>query len=231
MAVLTYTEISNLALDALQANVATDAPFTAAELLRYINDAYNMLWEESGGGIKVAKGSTLWVTQPDSSGALTGKTTDINEITHLWALTADNFGGAAGDVELEKVDSSELFWRRAHSGVGTYTVPKIYAVSRLATATDADVNKVQVDIYPAAAGRYYPAEYVPQFTPLDNATITVPDLNDTESRDVAFVAALWMAPAVGRAELVPGISARVSERTAKIIARRTSAQVAGKQDR
>lgn len=235
MAVLIYSEISDLFLDDLQANVATDAPFTAAEIARALNDAYALIWEASGGAPIRATAGTLWNEAPtaDTKGILTGKLTSVEEITHLY-VSADvgSVGDSAADAELERAELSEIIWRRRNTaGLGTYGTPKLYALVRTHTVTPADVNKLRCEFWPAKSGVYLPAEYVPQFTAIDSATVTTPAVNDLESRDIAHLAALMKAPLVGRAELAPGIAALLSERTQARLERKLSALMEGKQDR
>jgi hypothetical protein len=77
---------------------------------------------------------------------------------------------------------------------------------------------------------YFPIEYVPQFTEIDSATVTTPDVNDLESRDIGLICAARIAPLVGRASLVPSILADVSSRTAAALDRKFRAMLDGKQD-
>lgn len=234
MAILVFSEISSLAQDRAQVNVATDAPLSAAEIARFINDAYSDVWEISGGSVKRVAGATAWATQPtaDATGVSLGILTDIDEVIDLWATTTSaSTGGGSGDVPLDRVEQAYIMHMRAASGYGSYTTPQVYALSKLATVTPADVNKMRLDVFPGASGIYFPIHYVPQFSPIDSATVTTPDVNDLESRDIALLAAARIAPLVGRAELVPSILADVSQRTQEAIERKMSALLYGKQDR
>ncbi len=236
MAVLTYSEIVDLALDRIQANVSTDAAFTATELVRHVNDAYADVWEMSGGSLKRVNSATAWATSPTSgtTGVSTSLLTDIGEIRDVFhSVTVGSTGDVtAGDDPLEPVDLSEIQFMRANQTLfGSYLVPKLYAVTRNFTVTVADVNKVQLDVWPAVTGIYLPVHYIPQFTALDAATVTTPSVNDIESRDIALLAASRMAPLTGRAELVPGILADISQRTAAALERKLSSLMNARQDK
>lgn len=233
MAVLTYSALSDLVLDRVQANTSTDAPISAAEMARMLNDSYAVVWQISGGSVKSVASATAWTPAQSSgtTGVATGLLTDIEEIIHAWATTTSgSTGGGATDFEMDRVELSQVEFYRRNTGQGTYAVPKMYAITRLATTTPADVNKVRLDYYPGVTGLYFPIEYVPQFTPIDSVTITTPDCNDLESRDIALIAAMRFAPLLGRAELVPAIAMDVSEATQKALERKWSALMQGKQD-
>lgn len=237
MATLIYAEIEDLVLDALQANVTVDKPVATgagSELLRQINDAYSQVWELSGGGILTATSAVAWsVAQTaDTKGRATGLLTNIDEILHVWSsTTAGSVGDIAGDVEIKPTDLAEIHHLRQASGQPTYTSPKLYCFTRLRTAVDADVNKGRLDFWPGISGIYLPIEYTPMFTLLNATTITTPDVNDIESRDIAYLAAISIAPLVGRAELAPSIALKVSEKTRLGLERKESAKSYSKADR
>jgi hypothetical protein len=234
MAVLTESEMSNLALDAIQANVATDPPFTAAEVRRHLNNAIALVYEIEGGSIKRVASATAWsvAQSADTTGKLTGILTDIKEVLRLFSSSVSGSTGAAGDVEMDRAELSKIEWLRTHgAGLGTYTTPKLFAVTRLATATPGDINKVTIDYWPGVSGLYFPLHYVPQFTLLDGASVTTPDLTDLGSRDAAYLAAAEMAPLNGRAELVPSIMTNVSEHTRLAVERKRAALQSGDHDR
>lgn len=238
MATLTLSALQTLALDRIQANVSTDLPFTTAEQIRFINDAYADVWEISGGALARATGSTVWATQPTSAstnGIFTSSLTTIAEIREVFASTSSSSTGDvdAGDTLLNPVDLSEVLFMRANAThFGGYAKPKIYAVTRNHTTTPGDVNKLRLDIWPdIVADIYLPVHYVPQFTDLDASTVTTPAVNDIESRDIGLLAASRMAPLIGRAELVPSILADISERTRLGLARKLTAMLDAKADR
>ena len=238
MAVLTFSELSDLALDRIQANVSTDAAFTSAEIARHLNEAYADVWEISGGQLKRSTGGTVWATQPTSAstnGIFTSLVTDVGEVREVFASTTSGSTGDVddGDTLLTPVDLSEVLFMRANAThFGGYTKPKIYAITRNFTTTVADVNKVRMDIWPdIVASLYLPVHYVPQFTSIDASTVTTPAVNDIESRDIALLAASRMAPLAGRAELVPSILADISQRTAAALERKLTALIHGKQDK
>lgn len=241
MAVLTYTQIQALTLDELQANVTTDAPIDTsanAELSRAINDAYAQIWEMSGGTLTTAAHATLWTPSPATSGTqtLAGAIASIGEIVHLWVgTTSGSTGASSGDTLLERRELSEIQWLRANASstvLGTYAESKLYAVSKASTTTPANVNKLTIELWPASAGtRYYPAHYIPQFTDIDASTVTTPDVNDIQSRDIAYLAAISLAPRLGRAALVPGIASKLSESTRAMLDRKVSSMVDARQDR
>ena len=53
MAVLTFANLQNLAFDRAQVNVTTDAPVSATEFARFVNEAYADVWAISGGRFKL----------------------------------------------------------------------------------------------------------------------------------------------------------------------------------
>lgn len=238
MAVLVFSEISQLVKDDLQIDVTTDPPFATAELARGINDAWAQVFELSGGRTKTANHAALWTTSPAVAGTQTmaGAITTIGEVLHVWVgTTVGSTGESSGDTELTKVDLSEIRWHRSNASstvLGVYAESKLYAVSRLDTTTVADVNKVQLDVWPASAGtRYYPAHYIPQFSEIDSVTVTTPSCNDLESRDIAHLAAMAMAPRIDRADLVEAIALKVSEGTRLALDRKMSAMIDSRADR
>jgi hypothetical protein len=129
------------------------------------------------------------------------------------------------------VDISEIEWYRENqTHLGSYTKPKLYAVTRNYTTTVADVNKIRLDVWPGVTGIYLPIHYIPQFTAIDSATVTTPAVNDIESRDIGLLAASRMAQLMGRHELVPGILADISQRTAEGLERKMASLMHGRQD-
>lgn len=238
MSVLLYSEISDLTLDRVQANVSTDAPVSAAELLRHVNEAYADVYEASGGAYTKVAGSVLWTgggvaslaaewTFPGSSGV-----EEVREFIQVWASTdVASTGAAATDVPLDPVDYAELLALRNSSGLGTYAAPKVRAVVRRSQTADTDGNRYDLYWWPSVAGFYFPAHYVRQFDPFDGGASDKPDVGDVESRDIALLAAARIAPLIGRAELVPSIISDLSERTRSSLERKLSAQLSAAQDR
>ena len=232
MAVLNFAALQNLFLDELQANVATDAPFTAAEIARFLNDAYADVWEASGGAIKNVASATAWTSAHTATGVVTGILTDIREITRIWASTTSaSVGVSSGDNELDRAELSMIQWLRKSALTGAYDRPKCYAATRLATVTPSSVGIHRLDYWPSVIGYYLPTEYIPQLTEIDSVTVTTPDVNDIESRDIGLLAAARGAPLIGRAELVPSIMARVTSKAGLAIIRKRAAMLSGDQDR
>jgi len=295
VAVLTYSEIQNLALDRAQANVTTDAPFSSAEIARFINDAYADVWEIAGGSVKLADSATAWASTATAVGTIQGALSDINEVLHIYAVSSaalqsiacttnstttvtssalfgsvtigmlvSGSGIPAGAVvtavastssltiskaatsgttptlvftkivdaaELDRVEYAQLLHYRGVQGYGTYANPKICSVERASTETATGVNLFRLDYWPGVTGFYFPISYIPQFTPIDSATITTPDVNDLESRDISLLTAARMCPLIGRAEFVPSILADVSSRTAATLERKMQALMSGDQDK
>jgi hypothetical protein len=237
MATLTYTESNDLILDRLQANVATDPPFSPAEILRHYNEAYGDVWELSGGALTAVTGAaTTWTPSPTTGtdGRLVGVLRDIKEVLHVGAtLTAAGLVGDPATIDLRPVDRSYIQWLRDNTTVGTYATPKMYAVTRIRASSDvaANVGRYDLDVWPGIASYFFPMEYVRQFSPLAGVGTDVPDVNDLESRDIPLLAAMRMAPLSGRAELVTSIAADISERTQKALERKFSALISAGQDR
>lgn len=233
MAVLTYAELAILAQERAGVYVSSgvDSPVDATALARFLNDAYASVYELSGTRIKTVASATAWTTAQSATGVVAGILTDIADVIRVWAsTTSGSVGQSTGDVELDRVELSYIHHLRQSSGYPTYLVPKCYAVSRKATTTAADVNKLQLDYWPSVTGFYLPTQYAAQFTPIDSVTVTTPDVNDLESRDIALLAAMRIAPLVGRHELVPAITADLSSVGQQIAARRERAMVDAKQD-
>ena len=236
MSVLTYTQISDLALDRIQANVSTDAPFTSAQIARYINDAYRDVWEISGGQIVRAAHATVWASDATlpATGILTSTLTTIGSFEHVFNSTVEASTGEAvtnADDPVEPVEKDKIIFMQKHQSLyGSYTDPKMYAVERNFTTVVADVNKVRILVWPAVASRYIPVHYVPQFTDIDASTVTTPSVNDLESADIYLLAAARMAPRAGRAEFVPDILADISMRTQLALARKLEALLHARQE-
>lgn len=236
MAVLTYAQIQQNVLDVLQADVSVDVPITTgagSQMERAMNRALSSMWEISGGGKKNVSSATAWsVAQTaDTSGKLIGILTDIKEVLRVWTTATSGSTGAAGDNELTKAELSELEFLRSNPGVGTYPAPKMYALTRMATATNADVNKFAIDFWPGIAGLYLPIQYIPQFTPIDAVTVTTPDVNDIQSHDLVYMIAIDYCDLNGRAEFAPKYAAQISEKTQQVLDRRYSAISDASQDR
>lgn len=233
MAVLLFSEIANLAKDCAQVNVSTDAPIDATVLARWINEAYGLVWSQSGGRFKTVASATAWTSAQTATGQVTGILTDVEDIRHVWAsTTSGSVGVSANDVELEKAELSEILYLRgsASAGFPTYLVPKKYAVVRKATVTPASVNLLQLEYWPSVTGFYLPIQYVPQFTQIDSATVTTPDVNDLESYDIGYLTGAKIAVRFQRGDLVPAILADLSAGTQASIERKLTAFLDAKQD-
>jgi hypothetical protein len=232
MAVLTFTEIEEGLLNALVANPATDAPFATAEKLRAVNEAYAQVWEIGGPSVKNVASATAWTTADTATGVVTGILQEINEILHVYASsTSGSVGVSSGDNELDRVELSMLEWLRKSNLTGTYTRPQCYAISRISTGNvAAAVNLIQLNYWPSVTGFFFPIKYLPQFTPAASIGSTVPDVNDLESYDIAWLAAADLAPRIGRSDLVPGLLMKVSSGTAKALERKMAAMMSGDQD-
>lgn len=233
MSVLTVTEIRTLALERLQANVDVDPPFDDTQILGHINDAYADVWEIWGGALKRVAGATLWTPQPavDLGGTFTSVLTDIDDVREVfYSITPGSVGDVvAGDTVLEPTTYSTIMRIRENQGMfGSYARPMLYAIGPGFSTVPADANKLQLDVWPGKIGANFPTHYVPQFTLLDYVTVTVPSVNDLASRDIGLLAAVRMGPLSGRAELVPGIMADVSQRTQEGIARKLAMVSGGK---
>jgi len=232
MPVLTVTEIDTLIDDIIVTQVTVDDPVPAAEKLRSINDAYGSIWEASGGSIKTVASATLWTSAQTATGIVVGALADIRQIKHLFASnTSSSTGVSANDSELDPVDLARIQRLRKSNLTGTYDRPKEYAVTRMGTATAADVGKLQLDYWPSVTGFYFPAIYIPFFTPATAINSDKPDVNDLESYDIAYLSAADLMQRIGRPDLVPGVLLKVSEATAKALERKLKSMVAADQDK
>lgn len=230
MSRLVYSEISSEALDRAQANPTTNAAFTAAQIARLINDAYADVWEAEGGSMKRVASATAWTSAQLATGVVAGILTDTNDIISVFSsTTSGSTGYSTGDEELDRVELEVIQACRSASGLGTYARPKMYAVSRMATVTPADVGKLQLDYFPNVTGFYLPTHYQANFTPIDSATVTTPDVSDLGSRDIMLLTAAKMAPLNQRPELVEGILRDISDRNAALRERKLKALVSADQ--
>lgn len=215
MAVLLFSEISDLALDRAQVNVSTDPAFTAAVIARHINDAYADIWEISGGGIISAGHSTIWETYDTSAYSTKASiTARIGEIVRVYETTSSTATGSA-DVAvplLQRVEQERILYLH-HGPAPAYTSGKLYSITRIDEVDETRIPRFRLDVYPIIAGSFYPIDYIPQRTDIDAATNTQPSCNDIESRDIALLTAARLAPLAGRHDLVPSILMDVSERT------------------
>ena len=141
------------------------------------------------------------------------------------------FSHTIGAIELERVELARIQWLRASGGTGgTYTAPTMYAPVFVASPGSTIVNLMVLEYYPSTTGYYFPIHYRPQFVPLD-ATITTPDVNDLESRDIGHLAALNRVAAAGRADLAPTIAMLLSENTRLALDRKIKSMLDAGQDR
>ena len=107
--------------------------------------------------------------------------------------------------------------------LGTVTVTTITATS--------STNLLRAEFWPDATGAlYFPAHYIPQFTEM-TAGSDVPDVNDTEAYDIAHLAALWNAVAIGRDDLAETIAMKISEGTQAMFDRKVAAMIDARQNR
>jgi hypothetical protein len=228
VAVLTETEINALVKDRCAINVSTDVPVSTAELLRFVNEAYADVYAVAGGGLLAAKHTDAWDDGNMNNGFTTSKLTTIEELLTVFETATDALPDD-DDTVLDKTDLAHIQYLRSSSGYGGYGSLKLYSATRIATTTSADINTIRLDVWPTIASKFVGIHYVPQFTPLTAGD--EPNVNDLESRDIALLAAMKIAPLVGRAELVPSIAVDVSRRTSLALERKISAMLEGKQDK
>jgi hypothetical protein len=232
---LTVTEIDSLALGMIQAKVTTNAPFDTARKLEAYNNAYQEIWSLSGGRKKNVTSVTAWAAaQTTTSGIMTGILDNVEDVLHAWYTTASaSTGGTeATDFEIVKADRGEILWNRARNAtLGTYGTIQMFSFVRGQTATNADKNKGQLDFWPAIATLYIPIEYVQQFVPFTAINTDFPELTDIESRDLAYLAALELAPLASRGEFMETVAARISNVNQILVARRFGADLDARQDR
>lgn len=229
MAVLIYSEIETLMLDRAVASASTGAPVSTAEKNRLVDEAYVDIYEVSGGGIKKVASATAWTSAQVATGVVQGILTDIREPMHLFATATSGSIGVPGtdsEVTLPKGGLPYINFLRQSSGHGTYSVPKMAAIVRLDSVNvAADVGKVVLEYWPSVTGFYFPLHYVPMFTPLAGSANLKPNVTDLESRDIGLIAAARLAISIDRQDLVPGILADISQRTAKGLAEKLKAMM------
>lgn len=160
------------------------------------------------------------------------------ESTSSLTMTKAATDGTSGARTFSPTTGTALYRRdlqyieglRASQGLGTYARPTVYALTRLATTVPAGVGIMKLDYFPSATGFYLPIKYVPQFTVLDAATVTTPDVTDLFSQDIYLLAAMSLAPLMDRRDLIDGLFADLSDRTQEAKDVSKKAMAAGKQD-
>jgi hypothetical protein len=232
MAVLVYSELSSHVLDALEANVTTDAPIAAAEMARALNNGYQLVYENEGGGLTKVASATAWTTAESATGVVTGVLTDVKEVVAVIASsTSGSTGFSSGDRILSRVEYNEILYMRGHGGGhGTYTTIQKYSLSRLNTSTPASVGFMQLDYWPSVTGFYLPTHYIRQFVPIDSVTVTTPDCSDIGSRDIVWLAAIDLAPRIGRQRFIPTLQANLSKGMVALLTRKKRALETGDQN-
>ena len=234
MAVLLFTEISDLALDRVQVNVATDPAFTAAVIARAINDAYADVFEISGGGIISATHTTIWEVYDTTAYSTKASITNrIREVVRAYETEVNTVTGGASAAYriLERVEQERVLYLQRMGRVLNYATTKCYSITRINETDETRIPRLRLDVYPAGLTAFYPIDYIPQFTEIDAATNTQPSCTDLESRDIALLTAARLAPLAGRHDLVPSIMADVSERTARALEARFASLADARQDR
>jgi len=233
MAVLLYSEILDRWLDRIGANVATDAPFTAAEQARFINEAYADIYEISGGGILSATHTTIW--EAYDTNAFSTKASLSPRIAKIVRVYEANASGVTGGSDtafriLEKVEQERVIYLQRMQNV-SYTNTKCYSITRIDETDETRLPRLRLDVFPIIPSTFFPIDYVPQFTEIDASTNTQPSVSDIESRDIALLVAARTAPLIGNHHLVPGIVLDLSERTRAALDRKLSALLDASQDR
>jgi hypothetical protein len=143
---------------------------------------------------------------------------------------ARSFSPTTGTVLYKARDLQHIQALRSAQGLGTYARPVMYWITRLATTVPGAVGLLQLDYFPGATGFYFPIHYVPQFTVLDAATVTTPDVTDLESQDIYLLAAASLAPLMDRRDLIEGLYADLSDRTRQAKVASDKAMTKAKQD-
>lgn len=234
MSVLTYTNIIELAQREAQCFVTTDPPFSSADLLVHANSAYQIVYEESGGGLIKANG--MWDLGASAGTFCVAGSASTAEIAKpVNVLFSASSSETSADVPLRRVDLQEIFALKAASaGLGTYDNPKAYAIVRESPAPSGDTstNVYGIYVWPPTVGAthyYVHLHYRRQFDPFDGGVSDVPDVNDVESYDIAYTMGAILAPLAGRAELVPAIVNKISREMQAKIKRRLDAQIVAEQ--
>ena len=213
-------------------NSSVDAPLDDAALQVAVNNSYQLVWENEGGGLTKVASATAWTSAQTATGVVVGLLTDIKEIATLFASTVSgSVGFSAGDRGIHPVEKAEIEYMRAHGGGhGTYLTPQKYSISRLSTSTPGSVGLKQLDYWPSVTGFYFPIHYIRQFAPLDGATVTTPDVSDVGARDIVFLTAIDLAPRFGRQRFIPTFQKFLSETARAMLARKKRAMETGDQN-
>jgi hypothetical protein len=179
---------------------------------------------------KAIKHTDAWdeASTSATTGKLTGKVVDVGDIIMVFR-TATDVVPDADDPVLDPVDPARIYYLRQSTGLGGYGSSKLYAAVRDATTTAADVNRVLLELYPAVASEFIGMHYIPQFTVLADGE--TPNVNDLESRDIAYIAAMRLAPLMGRASMLPSIALMISRRTQLGLERKIEALLHARQDK
>lgn len=131
---------------------------------------------------------------------------------------------------LVKRDLQYIQGLKSAQGLGTYARPAAYSLTRMASVVPGSVGIIRIDYHPVVAGFYLPIHYVPQFTVLDAATVTTPDVTDLESQDIYLLAAASLAPLCDRHDFIDGLMADLSDRTRQAKLTSDLAMTKAKQD-
>ena len=111
----------------------------------------------------------------------------------------------------------------------SYASPMLYHAIRNASPGSTDVGKWAMHYFPGVAGFYFPIWYAPQFVPM-SSTITTPDVNDLEGRDIGHLAALYLVNHAGRSDLAEGIAMKLSQNTKLALDRKFGAAADARAD-
>jgi hypothetical protein len=217
MAVPIVSEMRTTVRDRTVTNSTLNQPITDVEILRELNEAYTDIWEYFGLSTTQAAHATLWTPSPPVAGnfVFAGQVANIKEILRVFrSTTAGSVGVTAADFELDRIELTEMMYRRRVSDL--YADPQCYALERPdAAGVAADVGKIRLHLWPdiGTTVYYLPAHYVKTKTAL-SADSDSPDVPELLARDISLIAAARLCPAASRTDDVyASIVSDISERT------------------
>ena len=231
---MVYEDMVQMVKDRLVFDASIESPVDAPTLLRYLNDAYLFVWQQSPNRVKNLNSNLIW-------GHAAGTATMQAGGPH--GLAGESGEHRARDAALPLGRERLRHRRRNHEGavsgrcVGrgsklrehveaartNTTGPYCYAIEEMESSATSDPTSTvaggavplggfRLWVYPpCAAATFFPGEC--QRYPTDLAAGRYPDLSVEESRDVPLLAAIRLAPTANRPELRESLAGELTERT------------------
>lgn len=231
---MVYEDMVQMVKDRLVFDASIESPVDAPTLLRYLNDAYLFVWQQSPNRVKNLNSNLIWghaagtaTMQAGDHTVLQENRVNIARVTRLYRSAGNAYDtGAATTKELSPADVSVVKQKlREHVEAArtNTTGPYCYAIEEMESSATSDPTSTvaggavplggfRLWVYPpCAAATFFPGEC--QRYPTDLAAGRYPDLSVEESRDVPLLAAIRLAPTANRPELRESLAGELTERT------------------